>query len=288
MTTAIAPATPGAPSLSPQVMESLIGSGDLSRMSPGDRVAYYDAVCQSVGLNPLTKPFEFISFQGRTVMYCTAAGCQQLAGMHGISLEIVERVSHPDACEVVVRAKFRDGRTVDNIGIVPLVGDQKTGHVSAQTRIVAQKKAVTQAYRRAVLSAVGLAFPSTDELPDGAGYSVDAPVAADPTTGEIREVARPLPPPAPEAVPQSIREKISDCQDVDDINMLLTNAIAEGWGAQPWGEQAKRLVSRYARDAGYVWDAELGEYGDPHGYDADDGEVLEVTTEAEAYQTALG
>jgi hypothetical protein len=56
------PAVPTAsatPAVPPEVLESVAVGGDLSGLTPAQRLAYYQAVCQSLGLNPLTKPFEY-------------------------------------------------------------------------------------------------------------------------------------------------------------------------------------------------------------------------------------
>ena len=42
------------------VLEQVVIVGDLSVLAPAQRVLYYNKVCGSLGLNPLTKPFEYI------------------------------------------------------------------------------------------------------------------------------------------------------------------------------------------------------------------------------------
>ncbi len=46
-------------------IEATLVQGDLSRLTPDQRLNYFKAVCESVGLNPLTKPFEYQTFQGK-------------------------------------------------------------------------------------------------------------------------------------------------------------------------------------------------------------------------------
>ena len=43
-----------------QIMERVLAVGDLNQLQPAERVSYYNAVCESVGVNPLTRPFEYI------------------------------------------------------------------------------------------------------------------------------------------------------------------------------------------------------------------------------------
>ena len=46
------------------MLEAVVMGGDLAKMNAGQRLDYYARVCRSVGLNPLTKPFQYIKFQG--------------------------------------------------------------------------------------------------------------------------------------------------------------------------------------------------------------------------------
>jgi hypothetical protein len=58
------------PQLTPfEVIERVITQGDLAKMSAQERVAFYWRTCESLGLNPLTRPFEFINLNGKLTMY---------------------------------------------------------------------------------------------------------------------------------------------------------------------------------------------------------------------------
>ena len=39
-------------------IESVLAKGDLSKLTEHQRADYYVKLCQSLGLNPLTQPFE--------------------------------------------------------------------------------------------------------------------------------------------------------------------------------------------------------------------------------------
>lgn len=47
------------------VVESVVIQGDLAKLQPAERVSYYRSVCESLGLNPLTKPFEYLMLNNR-------------------------------------------------------------------------------------------------------------------------------------------------------------------------------------------------------------------------------
>ncbi len=59
-----APTTPP-----PSTIEDVLIRGDLSKLTEQQRTEYYLRVCQSVGLNPLTRPFDYLMLNGRLVLY---------------------------------------------------------------------------------------------------------------------------------------------------------------------------------------------------------------------------
>lgn len=48
------------PYLSQDVVNSIVLNGDLSKLSPSDKTAYYIYRCQKLGLDPATKPFDLL------------------------------------------------------------------------------------------------------------------------------------------------------------------------------------------------------------------------------------
>jgi len=66
------------PSVTAGVLERALVSGDLAGLSESQRLEYYRAVCESLGLNPLTRPFEYLRLNGRLVLYATRAAADQL------------------------------------------------------------------------------------------------------------------------------------------------------------------------------------------------------------------
>ena len=100
------------------IMESVIAKGDLSKLTPDERVRYYNETCRSMGLNPLTLPFSYITLNGKLVLYATRACADQLRKVNGVSLEIVSREVADDILTVHVRAKLPDGRVDEDLGAV--------------------------------------------------------------------------------------------------------------------------------------------------------------------------
>ena len=73
------------------IIDRVVATGDLAKLTPQERVSYYVATCRSLGLNPLTRPFEFIQLNGKLVMYTTKNCTDQLRSLHGVSVQSLRR-----------------------------------------------------------------------------------------------------------------------------------------------------------------------------------------------------
>lgn len=141
-------------------LESVITKGDLSRLTPQERVVYYREVCRSVGLNPFTRPFEYISLQGKLTLYARRDAADQLRKINGISIEIVSQKMDADLLVVHVRAKDKTGRTDEDFGAVSVA------NLKGEARANAMLKAITKAKRRVTLSISGLGTLDESEVAD--------------------------------------------------------------------------------------------------------------------------
>jgi hypothetical protein len=144
--------------VSPEAVEHILGTGDLSKLTTHQRVEYYAAVCKSVGLNPLTRPFRFMSFQGQTVMYATRDCTDQLRQIRKISIAITDKRLDGDLFIVTAQATAADGRRDEDVGAVTI------GKLMGEARANATMKALTKAKRRVTLSICGLGMLSEDEV----------------------------------------------------------------------------------------------------------------------------
>lgn len=139
------------------IMERVLITGDLGKLSAADRVQYYRAVCDSVGLNPLTKPFEYINLNGKLTLYATKNCTDQLRSLAGVSVSIVGREKNDDMYVVTARAVTPQGRSDEDVGAVIL---PRGGEALAN----AMMKAHTKAKRRVTLSICGLSFVDESEI----------------------------------------------------------------------------------------------------------------------------
>ncbi len=142
------------------IMEKVLLAGDLSKMEPMDRIKYYLKTCESLGMNPLTKPFDLITLNGKMVLYPNRSGTDQLRDIRNVDTQIVDKGFDKDTgCYVVTaRAKLPSGRTDEDMGIVYCAG------LKGDALANAQLKAMTKAKRRVTLSIVGLGWLDETEV----------------------------------------------------------------------------------------------------------------------------
>jgi len=154
MTDITTPARPG------DIIESVIAKGDLARLTPEERTRYYVEVCKSVGLNPFTRPLEYITLSGKLTLYARREAADQLRQIHGISIEIISQKVDGDLLIVHAKARDKSGRTDEDFGAV------NVGGLRGEARANGMLKAITKAKRRVTLSIAGLGFLDETEIDD--------------------------------------------------------------------------------------------------------------------------
>lgn len=172
-----------------EVMERVIINGDLSKLSAEDRIEYYRGVCRSLGLNPLTKPFDYITLNGRLTLYAKRDATDQLRKIHGVSVVITNRERIDDVYVVSAKASTKDGRKDESVGAVNVL------NLKGDALANALMKAETKAKRRVTLSIVGLGWLDETEVDT---VPVVRPVSVDMETGEVIEAPASHPEPKPE------------------------------------------------------------------------------------------
>ncbi len=178
------------PAVDPAAVEQAMMIGDLSQMSPEVRIAYYVAVCKSLGLNPLTKPFQAFKNEDGTVILYPDKGCaEQLRKRDGVSMRIVSRDYVDDLYIVTAEASTPDGRKEEAEGVVVVMetagsweeGTKRDGskyrfkretvgpdgqpvlkRISGTAMAAARMRAETKAKRRATLAICGLGMPESE------------------------------------------------------------------------------------------------------------------------------
>lgn len=192
-----------------QALAKVILEGDLSKLTPAEKVVYYKQVCDSQGLNPLTQPLAFIRFQGKEVLYAGKNCTEQLRDINGISLRITGTQKIDDLYIVTAEATNKHGRCDSSTGAVNLKG------LSGDNLANAVMKAETKAKRRVTLSISGLGFldeSETDSIPGAQKLNVDM------ETGEILEAKQEYKKTAPALMPPS-------CPDEQPTDKPITKPI---------------------------------------------------------------
>ena len=138
--------------------DAVLIQGDLCTLNEDQRSAYYLKVCDSLGLNPHTQPFEFIPLGGKLKLYATRACSDQLRKLHGVSIQILSRELVEDIYTVTARAEDMTGRTDESCGVVSLKGLQ--GEARSNKIMCAE----TKAKRRVTLSICGLGWLDETEV----------------------------------------------------------------------------------------------------------------------------
>ena len=146
--------------ISPEIINSLILTGDMSQLKPAQQTQYYNAICQLIGISPLTQPFAIIVYQGKKTLYARKDCAQQLCNTRKISTEITKTEKDELVYTTHVRASMPDGRKTDDIGSVGISG------VKGQDLANLYMKSATKAKRRAVLALCGLGMPDESEVED--------------------------------------------------------------------------------------------------------------------------
>jgi hypothetical protein len=214
-------------------LEAAIVNGDLANLTEEQRMSYYFMRCQAAGLDPRSKPFEYLILDKRMVLYATKGATDQLIANRKISVTIADRhyEDGPQCYEATCRAALPDGQHSDDIGVV-FIGD-----LDGKALANAVMKAVTKAKRRAVLSVCGLGMLDESEVETIPGARI---VPAQPV--EAMPQAQ-LQPPAP-AAEQPVRGECSAWiqWQIDEVENEWASICAKAKKPHvTLGEKGKRL-----------------------------------------------
>ena len=167
--------------------EAAVMDGNLESLSPPERVALVKQVCDSVGLNPLTQPFQYIRLSGKLTLYARRDATDQLRKVHNVAVTIVSRETVNDCYVVTARATMPNGRTDESTGVVPI------GNLKGEALANSFMKAETKAKRRVTLSICGLGFLDESEaasIPDAVPVPMQLPAVSMPVRASREQLAQ--------------------------------------------------------------------------------------------------
>lgn len=149
-----------------QTIEQVLVTGDLTRFTAEQKIIYYERLCDSLGLNKLTKPFEYLSLQGKLVLYATKNCGEQLRQLHGVSITNLSGQRIEDVYIVTATAIDKHGRTDCATGAVGVANLRNDALCNAYM------KAETKSKRRVTLSLCSLGMLDETELETIAGARI--------------------------------------------------------------------------------------------------------------------
>jgi hypothetical protein len=156
-------------------IEKVLVTGDLKSLTPEQRTSYYQKVCASLGLNPLTKPFDYLVLNNKLVLYANRNCAEQLRRVYGVSItDLCHQVSDGIVTMIV---KGRDAQGREDVASASVVISNLKGEALAN----AYMKAETKAKRRLTLSMCGLGMldeTEVESIPGAQRVQHDAPAAS--------------------------------------------------------------------------------------------------------------
>lgn len=139
-------------------IEKVLVTGDLKALTPEQRTRYYQQVCQSLGLNPLTKPFDYLVLNNKLVLYANRNCAEQLRRVYSVSIVEMSQQVHEGIVTTIVKGRDSAGREDMASASVVLAG------LKGEALANAYMKAETKAKRRLTLSMCGLGMLDETEV----------------------------------------------------------------------------------------------------------------------------
>jgi hypothetical protein len=196
-------------------IEQVVIQGDLEKLTAEQRVTYYNRLCESCGLNPMTTPFSYLRLSGKLTLYAKKDCTEQLRKIHGVSIEGLDGRIIDDVYVVTAKARDKTGRIDQATGAVVM------GNLRGEAKANMIMKAETKAKRRVTLSICGMGFTDESEIES---IPNARPVDVDFDTGEIKGVCTTIP-----AISTPVVVAIAKINDkqVDELEAILESCDEE-------------------------------------------------------------
>jgi len=191
-----------------EIVERVMLEGDLSNLSVPQRIEYYTKVCDSMKLNALTKPFDYLRLNGKLVLYANKNAAEQIRRNLKMSITLPEKKIENGVYIVTARAEA-DGRCDESTGAVNVDG------LKGDALANAIMKTETKAKRRATLSFAGLGMLDETEVESIPGAQK---VTEKDITTEVKKNAQDIKiTPKPDEPQDAIKEHVEALAGSDDI-----------------------------------------------------------------------
>lgn len=175
------------------LINKLVMEGDLAKFTDEEQLAYYYAVCERAGLDPLSQPLEYLTLNKKLVLYFKSKSTDQIAGNRGLSRRVVDTKMVGAVYLVIAECTDRAGRVEQSTGAASIQG------LTGDNLVNAMLRAESKAKRRSVISFTGLGFmdeSDADSIPGAMRVEGPKPNPhqADADTGEVDETKAPITP----------------------------------------------------------------------------------------------
>jgi len=254
------------------IVEEVVVSGDLAKLNPAQRVQYYNRVCESLGLNPFTKPFDYITLNGKLTLYARKDATEQLRRIQRISITGLDAKSVDDLYIVNATAMTPDGRIDQATGAV------NVGGLKGEAKANAIMKAETKAKRRVTLSICGLGWTDeseVDSIPGAQRVSVNM------DTGEIVTMTA-KPQPAKQIAQKPTPSNAEIDQQLDHAQELNPE------GDNPFdGQVQPKLGAITKAQTGTLHALGIALYGDARTWDAKRHGIVKAITNNRVESSAM-
>ena len=157
-------------------LSKLVLLGDLSGLSEQETMEYYLRLCENLGLDPVTRPFDLLVLKGKKVLYAHKGCTDQLRMKYGVSVTDLRGETLQDCYRVTALGRDHKGRTDAATGVVKVQGLKGDDYANAVM------KAETKAKRRLTLSLCGLGMLDESEI-----ETIPGATTVNLSSGELRE-----------------------------------------------------------------------------------------------------
>lgn len=140
------------------IIASIVLNGDISKLNNDQRVTYVKQVCDRLGIDWTTQPFQILKLNGKERMYATKDATDQVRKVNGVSIYKLEKSIESGLCVFTAYAKDKSGKEDASSGAVPIEG------LKGEALANAIMKAETKAKRRVTLSICGLGMLDENEV----------------------------------------------------------------------------------------------------------------------------
>lgn len=177
------------------IIASIVLNGDISKLTGEQRVVYVKQVCDRLGIDWTTQPFQILKLNGKERLYATKDATDQVRKVNGVSIYRLDKSIESGLCIFTAYAKDKTGKEDASSGAVPIEG------LKGENLANAIMKAETKAKRRVTLSICGMGMLDENEVDSIQG-------------AETKPVTQSAPAPIP--APSS---SITDAEVVEDLSL---------------------------------------------------------------------